>query len=435
MADLETHDSESPVGTGRSTGGSSRAARAVISEDISIDGGTAPAGERSNRGEDDVITLGSRPGGRAFSESARKILDNIDKYGSASGESTITEETTETVDGQAVAPAAETKPAPAPATAAPATPAPPAEQKPAPVEPPELAEYRAVNERVTKRNQELLSEVEKLRKAGDKSAPSKREQMLAEADRLYIDDSTAAIRHLIAAAIGADDPKHDDVSKELAGLYQDLTAAELGVALDESKQAKREAARTRQALARDKRERMAEQERAQKPADPDASQAQEMAVAIDEQLAIKGGDGKTVAEAYPLLMAFSEEFSGAKPSAVLWNVIREGMRIGEFDPKLNDDKLVALAAKKIETRYQDLAERIVKARTPTSTAQPIQSSDPKASKETGTSHGTRTLTTQDASVAPATQPAKKPELTTTEKPKYRSEKERRLALARQHAGD
>lgn len=401
---VTTEDEVAPLGSGaRGRDSGPRTARGSIVEDMVVGGLTAkPAG--GARGEAEDVTVNSRGGGRVLSETAQKLLAKLD-------------------DSPPVAPA-ETPPAAA-AAPAPATPASETPATPTPADP--AAEYIARADRLAQHNAKLLAELESVRARSARGEPSARDKALDEAERGYLESPIASIRRLIATAIGVDDPKHEAVDAEMKGLYQDLTEQELGVSLDDARKAQREALRTRKLMERDRRERAAETAKPPEPTEaPEAKQTAEMAAKIAPLLAA----GKH-AERYPLLMALAPDFDGRKPEELLWHGIRRGIQLGELDPNTPDDKLIDEVSKKIETHYQALADKIVKARTPvTSTAPPTQASDSSGSKVDLPSNGVRTITNASASVAPATPPAAKPAPTSDTPPKYRNEKERRLAIAR-----
>lgn len=400
-----TEDEVSPVGSaqrGRDSG--PRTARGSIVEDMVVGGLTAkPAG--GGRGDSEDVTVNGR-GGRVLSDTARSLLAKLDTSPpAAAAPATVIPETP-----PAVTP-------PAAATAAPET----------PTAPDPAAEHIARAERLSQHNAKLLSELETLRARPVRGEPSAREKALDEAERMYLEDPVGAIRRLVALATGATDHASKDVDAELTGLYQDLTERELGVALDSAEKSKRESLRTRKLLDRDRRERAAESAKPAEPTEaPEAKQTAEMSAKIAPLLTA----GKH-AERYPLLMALSSDFDGRKPEELLWHGIKRGIQLGELDGNTPDDKLIDEVSKKIETHYQSLADKIVKARTPaTSTAPPTQATDATASKVDPPSNGVRTITNASASVAPATPPASKPAPNTETPPKYRNEKERRLAIAR-----
>lgn len=331
------------------------------------------------------------------------------------------------------APAAETKPADA-AVATTATTAetkptdPPKEEKPADATPDPTVEYKATIDRLETTNKKLLADLETERKRPKPGQERKGPD--------YLEDSTSWLRQRIADELGIEDLKAKEVDEELAGIYADLTAKELGVTPNEAQQAKRDAARTRQLLAREKRERKAgEQSDADKvKAEAEAKKADDAATFIGNRLQTKRDDGRLFADEYPLLIELSEVVHGQKPERLLWSVIESGIQTGRLDPAAGDDVLIEAAAKHLETRFQALAAKATQASSKkttntsqTSTAQPSDAKSPAApvseSKDQRQSHGARTLTNADASVAPATPPAKKPETKTNERPKFKTKRE------------
>lgn len=390
-------------------------ARPVISETVAL-GSLDARPDTSSSSVDEAVPLAGARVGRSLSDGARKMLANIDKHGSV--------DDVETTPAETSAPAAAEQPA---AAAMPSAPA--AAETPAPVEAPPPAEHEDVAARLSKRNQELLAEVETLRSTKSKRELSKREQTLDEAERMWTEDSIGAIRRIAALAIGAEDPNSPEVDKQMSWLYHDLTEKELNVPLDPNVKSLRESERTRLMVARDKRERDAA---AAAPTEPVADkQFTEHAELVGRHIT-----ASKHAEKYPLLMSLAEDFDAAKPEALILKAIHRGFATGELDPRTTDDKLIEAASRRIEDRYQALADKILKARPSTSTAAPTPAPAANASPTNGAagqSHGTRTITAASASVAPATPPAPKTEpQTEASPPKYRNEKERRAALARKH---
>jgi hypothetical protein len=399
--------------------------RRIVNESVSLAGGAARV-ERDADVTDEVVSIGPRAG-RQLSDRAKHMLENIDKHGSVQDAETLTAETvTPTVPAGTTAAGAPTQASPVEATPAGAAPAP--EAAPAPDA---AAEHIARADRLAEHNRKLLTEVETLKKRPTRGEMSAREKALDEAERGYIDDSVGSVRRLIATAIGVDDPKSKEVDAELTGLYQDLTERELAVAMDPASKAARETARTRRMIERDKRDRRAEADAA-KPAEPDVSAKQDAdgTALVTQRLAAANH-----AEKYPLLMSLSGDFDGLKPDELLWRAISRGIRAGELSEKTPDDQLIETVSKQIESHYQVLADKIVKARTPTSTAATTTQASPATeSKAEAPGNGPRTITNASASVAPATPPAKKTEPTTETPPKFRNEAERRKALAAKHFG-
>lgn len=405
---MEIVDEVSPVG---SAGGDRN--RRTINETVHV-GSLDARQDRDPDVEHDTITIGRRGAGRVLSASAQRILDNIDKHGTAEAPDADTAETASPPAAAGVTDAG--------AKASPAAAPPPAVAAAAPDAPNEHVE------RLTTHNRKLLAEIETLKAKPSRGAMTAREKALDEAERGYIENPMASIRQLVATAIGSDDPKSKEVDAELTGLYQDFTERELAVALNPADKAARESARTRRMLERDKRDRRAEAEAAQpRPAEPDPS-ADSVAI-ISGKLAAGNH-----ADKFPLLMNLSKDFDGAAPAELLWKVISHDIGSGELDPKTADEDLIAHASNKIETHYQALADKIGKARPSPSTAAQTQASPATESKAEPPGNGPRTITNASASVAPATPPAKKPETPTEAPPKYRNEAERRKALALKHFG-
>jgi len=307
--------------------------------------------------------------------------------------------------------------------------APPGEPKPAdveakpetkaetPAEPDPVAQLRSEIARRDEANARLLAELESTKK---QPAPST--GFVPKAD--YLDDSLANLREYLAHQLGvATDSK--EVDTELALLYTDLTAKELGVTPDATAQATREAARARQLWAREKRQRTADKQEVPKVSDETEKATQAAAFIGNRLTTIKA------TERYPLLTSLSEDLHGQKPEVLLWRVIQSGIQTGRLDAKSDDDALIDAAAKEIETRYQALIAKANQAiPKPKPSTEPPNGLKPSAaatsaSKDAGQSHGARTLTAADASVAPATPPAKKPKPKTDEPPKFKNDDERR----------
>jgi hypothetical protein len=425
----------SPLGGAPTSGNAApgaAAARPVINQTFSHGGDTARTESTSSPVIEQKVRSGGEAGSSMLSESTRKMLDNLDKYGSvlAPKDAPADPPAEQKTEPAAATPAAETKPA-APA----GTPEP---EKPA-AQPQD--DYRGISERLTNKNRELLSEIESL-----KARPSRElnatEKALQKAYSSYWDDSVGAVRQFLAVVHGHEDPAHKDIDSELSGLYQDLTARELNVPLDKNEQAIRESARTRQILAREKRERQAEQTTSTAPPDdPEAKLLAEHTQIVGNRLSSRLADGKTVADAYPLTSKFAEQLNGQKPAALILAVIREGVRTGEIDVNDHNDSKIEQAAKKIEAHYQALADMFDEARKPaTSTATPTPAADAKANQEQARNQVGRPITNASASVAPATPPAKQPEKPDAELPRSRkrpgeTEDMRRARILKDHFGD
>ena len=427
----ELEQTVSPLGSGAPSstvpaGGA--AARPVINQSFSHGGDrSAVKAEGTPVISQEVPSGGSSRGGSMLSESTRKMLANLDKYGSVAAPPDAPKDEPAKTDSPPAASGADAAGANAQASpsATPVDKASPDAAAAAPTPAP-TDEHKARADRYEAANRTLVAEVERLKAAPKQSEMDKRLKALDAAERMYLDDPIGAIRHLIATVHGLDDPKHADVDAEMSGLYQDLTARELGVPLDASKRAEREALRTRQIVARDRRERSAPQAPA-----PDASPEAQRDAQHTQLIAGRLSD-KAVADQYPLTVKFAERLHGAKPEALILKVIRDGFATGEFDPNTKDHQLIEQAARKIENHYQDLAKSFDEARPRNSTAQTPNDADAKAKQDTGRSQVAPTITNASASVAPATPPAKQPD---PAKPKYKSEHERRLEIARKYMRD
>ncbi|MGN6107237.1 MAG: hypothetical protein ACTHU0_19170 [Kofleriaceae bacterium] len=400
----------------RSSGGLRRAAL-VAQESFEEGGGARP--DDGSGGDEEISEGGGGGGGRRLPEStkaliARMIAERTGDDGHAN--ETVTEEppaeqpaerTVDTDDPDAVA-ELKAKQATQPAEK-------PAETKPAD-QPDPSSEWKATAERYEAANRKLISDLEAERKRV-KEVPAKRK------GPDYMEDSLGSIRSYIAESLGLDDANHEDVSRELAWLQLDLTSKDLGVAVDSSASAAREAARARQLWAREKRERQSEGE---KSVDGSADAEAQKAAAATQFIGTRLGKQTD----YPHLHALAEHVDGMKPEAIVWQIVQREIQTGRWtQAQIADDEfLVREAAKIAETHYQALADLVGKARSVSqpSTATPEKPADASTSASTdpSQSHGARTLTTAAASVAPATPPAKKP-APTQEKPKFRTDRERR----------
>ncbi len=412
MSDGEWADEVSPLGSaskGRDSGGM-RAPRGAIVESMTI-GGLASRPDGGSKGDAEDVVIGPR-GTRALSAGAQRMLANIDKHDDVNDSPRAAAGAT---DAGVTPPTPPVAAPPAAVAAAPTT-----EPAPDPG-----AEHRERAERLAEHNRRLVGELETLRGRPARGERTDREKALDEAERNYHDVSIGSLRRFVAAALGESDPASKAVDAELSGLYRDLTERELGVPLDSGVKATREAERTRRMLERDRRDRAAEQAR---PAeDPSVKQAAEVTSLIDSRLSARNAEGKTHVERYPLLHGFAGDIDGVKPSELIWKAIQRGIHAGELDPKTPDEQLIEAVSSKIEPHYQALADRLVKARTPASTAAPTQATDATAPKADPPGNGVRTITNASASVAPATPPAAKPATTTesAQPPKNLTEKQRR----------
>lgn len=393
----------------RTTSARGLSARPVEDETVGASGGRAKV---SRSGIEDETHEGGRRG-RAFKQSTEDLLAKFEKEEAddrapaphEEGDADEGEEATEAADGDAAG-----EDAAEPVVEAGAEGEPAAEGEPDEAAAPDpAAEVRAANETLTKRNQELLSELETARKT-PKSQRTERETALVAAESAYIEEgSVASIRKFLSVITGAA-PDSKEVDAELAGLYTDLTARELGVPLDENQRTLRDNARTRLLLARDKREKV---EAAKKPVESnpaDDVQYGEAAKFVDNLLSTKTQSGTSLADEYPMLMELAQDFDGMAPGEVLARAIRQEIMTGTLDPNGKQDvDLVRVVAPKIEKHYDAVAKKIEAARAkqkkPGTTA---PSAKPKAavepSKEQRQSTEARTITNAAASRAPAKLP-------------------------------
>lgn len=430
----ELEQSVSPLGSGGQTV-VGVAARPVIGQTFAQGGDKSAVTAKDSPTIEQTVTQGGGSG-RLLSESTRKMLENLDKHGNVHGARGSEAQQAPKPESPPVASGADvagtSTQAPPSAASPEATAAVAAEAKP---EPP-ADEHRVRADRLEGRNRELVAEVEKLKAQPTKREMDARLKALDEIERSYFDDPRMAVRRLQALALGLDDPKHADVDKEMRGLYHELTAEELQVPLDDAKASKRESERITALFRRQQREAAAEREAAQKQTaePPEAKQFAEHTALVAGRLISKQTDGKAVADAYPLTMRLAEKLHGAKPEALILRELHRGFATGEYDPKEHDHKLIEQAAAKIETHYQALAEMFGQARPATSTATPTPA-DATAKQDVGQNQGARTITNASASVAPATPPAKQPDPQPQQRPKYKSEAERRMAIAKQHFKD
>lgn len=287
------------------------------------------------------------------------------------------------------------------------------------------AEWQTANARLEARNRELLGELETARKT-PKTQRTERETALMAAEAAYVDEgSVPALRKFLGVIIGAA-PDSKEVDAELAGVYTDLTARELGVPLDENQKALRDNARTRLLLARDRREKAD----AGKKTEPDNSAGEvnyeNASKHAENLLVVKGQGGTSIADEHPLLMSLAEDFDGFKAPEVIARAIRQELETGTLDVNTSDIDMIRIVASKIEKHYDAVAKRIEAARakqkkpgTTTPSAKPKAATEP--SKEQRQSTGARTLSNAAASRAPA----KLPKATAKIKSKTPTEKSRK----------
>ena len=288
------------------------------------------------------------------------------------------------------------------------------------------AEWQTTAQRLEARNRELLSELETARKT-PKSQRSDYENALIAAEKAYVDEgSVPALRKFLSVITGAE-PDSKEVDAELAGLYTDLTARELGVPLDENQKVLRDNARTRLERARDKREKAEAEKKPVVDNSADDVHYGEATKFVDNLLSTKSQSGTSLADEYPMLMTLAQDFDGYGPGEVIARAMRQEIMTGTLDPNGKQDvDLIRAVAPKIERHYDAVAKRIEAARAKqnkpgTTTPSEKPKAAVEASKEQRQSTGARTITNAAASRAPA----KTPKVQTKQKASTTGEKTRK----------
>jgi hypothetical protein len=215
-------------------------------------------------------------------------------------------------------------------------------------------------------------------------------------------------------------PDSKEVNAELAGLYVDLSAQEVGVPLDQSQQAFRDNARTRLLLARDRREK-ADGDKKTNPDNSAGEVSYETAAKhLDGLLNTRTKSGTSISDDYPMLMTLAQDFDNFAPSEVLARAIRQEIMTGTLDVNASDIDMVKAVAPKIEQHYERVGKKIQaalakKTKKPDTTTPSVK---PKVKVDAVTEQrqkpAARTITTATASRAPAKLPkeAKKAASTT-----------------------
>lgn len=400
--------------------------RGVITEHLDVDGHPVPLRGGTKDVEEEQIREGGSPA-RRYKDSTEALLAKLenpdaepvdpDDVGLIEQSKTVEQVAAEKAADPA-APAVEAKPA---VTAAPT----------------EIDTLRAERDRLADHNRKLIEDDSKKPVA---SALDDRLKTLDDAERSYLDDNIGAIRKLMGLALGAA-PDSKEVDDELAGLYTDLTSRELKVPLEQAHKATREAARARQMLARDKRERKAESADTTKRASEDQGALKDESASQHVHRAFlqaKSADGQSIADRYPMLTAFAEELDGMSPQMLLWKVLERDAKAGiipvEPGPE-GERRMLESAAKSIEDHYNAISDKFAKAKPATKT-EPAKPGEPAtaASKDQRQSAVPRPITNASASVAPATSPATKAALEPKpqERPKFKSTREEKDYFIRKH---
>lgn len=390
-----------PRSSGRAGG------RRVVQE--TVDGETGAA-HQTGDDDDDVVHEGGSQ--RRFGAASEEILAKMEsdaKARRAAERAAIVDEDGEEADPddvglvEGVQVAKPASAAAAPAAASPAAAAPPAD------------EWKTKYDAVERANRKLVADLEAARAAPRETPLSERHTQLADAEETYVNEgASAAFRKFLGVVLGAA-PDSKEVEAELALAYMDLTASDLGVPLTDAQQAKRDAARARLALARDKKERKSAAETPKPVPEQTGADIEKMSSFIGNRLTTKNAEGKSLGDDFPLLTRFSQTLDGMSPDKLIAFVIDRDFRTGVIDVASygnRDDDLIRDVAKKIEEHYDNLASEFGKAKPPKTDTTQSKPAVAPTSEEQRQSHGAR-ITNANAGAAPATPPTKK----TTEKKK------------------
>lgn len=312
--------------------------------------------------------------------------------------------------------------------------APPAkapEKAPPKAVPPDVEERLKELEGVAERQRAALERYEaqlaEARKAGEETA-AQRAARLDAAEAEYLSDPVKALHRYVAGVLGVDDENHDDVKKEVADLFLDLTAHVSGATQETSHLAKRQSDRTRREWEREKRGRAASGKK-----DAEAAAKREREQHVDGIVGQLDGVIKTSAEKYPHLTSLAPLLDGKSAGRVIWEVVERGIARGDFKADEDDEVLIAKAAKVAEQHYTKRADPIRSALNPkkpstatTPTASTKEAPAAQVEREKPRERKEARVTNADASVAPATPPAQKPAPKTI--PLQNDEQRRRHAL-------
>lgn len=379
--------------------------RRVIQE--TVDGET---GSTSQTGDDDDDVVSETGSQRRFGAASEEILAKMEsdaKARRAAERAAVVDEDGEEADPDDVGLVEGVKAAkPAGAAPAPGAPAP----TPAPTD-----EWKTKYDSVERANRKLLADLEAARAAPRETPLSERHTQLADAEETYVNEgASAAFRKFLGVVLGAA-PDSKEVEAELALAYMDLTASDLGVPLTDAQQAKRDAARARLALARDKKERKSAAETPKPVPEQAGVDIEKMSSFIGNRLTTKSAEGKSLSDDFPLMMRFAETLDGLPPDKLIAQYIKTHSQTGVLDVASygnRDDDLIRDVAKKIEDHYDNLASEFGKAKPPKTDTTQSKPAVAPTSEEQRQSHGAR-ITNANAGAAPATPPTKK----TTEKKK------------------
>lgn len=422
MAAEETEDTEVAF-SAKSRAGNSGVARGMIHESVDPNTGDVKLLTGKAAEADDVAEGGERP--RRFKDSTLALLDKLAEGGEGEGdEEDVDPDDVGLVEGDEASDDGEDGEGDEGGDGSEET----TDNKPNTEE--VVNEWQQKATQYEEANARLVAELDAARKVKPVQR-SEYEQTLVDAYQAYVDEgSVPALRKFVGAVLGAA-PDSKEVTAELAGLYVDLTAEEVGVPLDESQQAKREAARAKLQLARDKRERAESEKKTAAPVDSDEERSYaEAGRYIENIITVKNGQSETsISDEYPLMVALAEDFDGYKPGELLARTIKLEVKKGVLTGRESEDVMIRHAARKIENYYDAVLKKADTARQRTQKSDTTKSGNAAAkpaSKEKRQSTGAPTINNAKASVAPSTPPKTKQEKQKTkdEPPKFKSNKER-----------
>ena len=297
------------------------------------------------------------------------------------------------------------------------------EKPPAPAEwETERDELRAVLQRQRDIIAKHEADLEAARKQSNETE-SARYKRLEEAENTYVRNPVAAIKAQLAAVLGVE-PDSEDVKRELADLYIDLTSELTGASLDPAHQAKRTSDLTRREWDRTTKRREAGEKKQAEAVTPN-----EPGDPLKQAVEFIAAPFKSIADKFPHLMDFAQEFDRTDPAEVVADILLKGLKRGDFSSDDDTDKAVERAAKLADDHYKrrfeaiqgKAAKRKPSTATPgvTATKQDTPAAEPtKTVERQGSGRG---LSNADASVAPS----KTPSTTTQDKPpKFKTDKER-----------
>lgn len=313
-----------------------------------------------------------------------------------------------------VVPVAAAPETPKPAAEVPsATPAPSAVAQPPPAAPvaapapvaDDAAELRTTIDRQAKLLEQATGEIERLSK-GQTDEIRARVESLRAAEDGYLDNPYQSVRRYVANSLGVKEDDAAAIDEEIDALTRDLIAARHPgtYQLDEATKANRNAALLKRSLTRDRQR--GEASKRETETQEQRRQA-DLADRSDQQIIARHLESNK--QSHPHLMALAGPLDGSTPEAKVLEAIKTGIAVGHFDPKTPPERLLTMGAELAEKHYRARLDAIQKARPNTDTAapspppvQPAGAADANVKDGTARqSHGSRTITNADASVAPA----------------------------------